>query len=115
MRTSQPNSHPFDFTPVCSEKNLINEDTLKMLTENLADLEPRRVQAIVDFALDVSHDPQELTEEDYQKVIDQGVSAEEMTEIIMVAALGVFYDLCADAFKIDLDVAMREALGRPNF
>ena len=89
----------------------VDEDTLKMLTENLSDVEPRRVQAIVDFAVKVSQDGTSLKEEDYDEVRDQGVTEEELVEIIGLAALGNFLDTLADAFKIDVDGPIKNALG----
>lgn len=89
----------------------VDEETLKMLTENLAALEPRRVQVIVDFAVKIATQGQTLTEADYDVVRDQGVSEEELTEIIAIAALGNLLDTLADAFKIDIDQTIKDAIG----
>jgi uncharacterized peroxidase-related enzyme len=88
----------------------VDESTLKMLTDNLKDLEPRRVQAIVDFALKVADLSHSLQEEDYENVRDQGVTEEELVEIIGLAALGNYLDSLADAFKIDVDGPIKDAL-----
>jgi len=92
-------------------KNIgVDEETIKNLTQNLQAINPKRVQAIIGFATQVAQDAQSLTEEDYDRVRDQGVSEEELTEIIGIAALGNYLDTLADAFKIDLDSAIKEAL-----
>ena len=88
----------------------VDEATLKMLTENIKELEPRRVQAIVDFALKVADLSFILQEEDYENVRNQGVTEEELVEIIGLAALGNFLDALADAFKIEVDGPIRDAL-----
>lgn len=88
----------------------VDEATLKMLTENIKELEPRRVQAIVDFALKVADLSYTLLEEDYENVRDQGVSEEELVEIIGLAGLGNYLDALADAYKIAVDGPIRDAL-----
>ncbi len=81
----------------------VDEKTLDMLTNNLSGLEPRRAQAIVNFAVQVARDPHNLTEADYDAVRDQGIEEEELVEIIGLAAIGSYFDIIADAFKIPVD------------
>lgn len=88
----------------------VDESTLKMLTENLKDLEPRRVQAIVDFALKVADLSHNLQEDDYEAVRNQGVTEEELVEIIGLAALGNYLDSIADAYKIAVDGPIRDSI-----
>ncbi len=88
----------------------IEEDTLKALSSNVEGLTPRRVQAIVSFAVKCAMDPLNLTEGDYEAVREQGMSEEEITEIITLAALGNFLDTLADSIKIELDAPIAEAL-----
>jgi uncharacterized peroxidase-related enzyme len=90
----------------------LEEETLRALVEDLDNLSPRRVQAIIQFALKVSHDPQSLTPEDYQQVRDEGVTDEELVEIILIAAIGNYADILADALKIEVEPMVNEALGR---
>ena len=88
----------------------VDEATLKMLTENIKELEPRRVQAIVDFALKVADLSYTLQEDDYDNVREQGVTEEELVEIIGLAGLGNYLDALADAYKIAVDGPIRDAL-----
>jgi len=90
----------------------IDEKTLSSLVEDLGNVSPQRLQAIVEFALKVSGDPQGLVAEDYERVREQGVTDEELVEIILIAAIGKFNDTLADAMKIDVEPMVAEALGR---
>ena len=88
----------------------VDEATLKILTENLKELEPRRVQAIIDFALKVADLGHNLQEDEYEAVRDQGVTEDELVEIIGLAALGNYLDAIADAFKIAVDGPIRDSM-----
>lgn len=88
----------------------IDEHTLAALDSNLAALSPRRVQAIVAFARKCAMEPQSLVADDYQEVREQGVSEEEIVEIISLAALGNFLDTIADSLKLEVDEAISAAL-----
>ncbi len=86
----------------------VDEQTLAALDSDLEALAPRRVQAIIKFAQKCALEPQNLVQEDYTTVRDQGVSDEELMEIIGLAALGNFADTLADAVKIDVDEVFKE-------
>jgi uncharacterized peroxidase-related enzyme len=88
----------------------IDEHTLSALDSDLAALSPRRVQAIVSFARKCAMEPQNLVGDDYENVREQGVSEEEIVEIISLAALGNFLDTIADSLKLDVDEAISAAL-----
>ena len=88
----------------------IDEDTLAALDSDLAGLSPRRVQAIVAFAKKCATDRQSLVDADYDSIREQGVSDEEMVEIISLAALGNYLDTLADSLKVEVDEAIAQAL-----
>lgn len=90
----------------------IDEDTLTALVQDLGNVSPRRIQAIIEFALKVAHDPRSLVAEDYDRVRGQGVTDEELLEIILIAAFGNLNDTMADALKVKVDPPVAEALGR---
>ena len=90
----------------------VDEETLRALVEDLSDVSPQRLQAIIEFALKVSNDPQGLAAEDYERVREQGVTDEELVEIALVAAIGKLNDTLADALKVEVDPIVSEALGR---
>jgi uncharacterized peroxidase-related enzyme len=88
----------------------IDEETLEMLARNLGNVNPQRVRAIIQFALTCALEPQTLGAEDYDKVRDQGVTDEEILEIIFIAAIANFSDTLADALKIEVDEMVARAL-----
>jgi uncharacterized peroxidase-related enzyme len=90
----------------------VDEAALETLVEDLPNFTPQRVRIIIEFALKVAHDRQNLVAEDYNKLRAQGISDAELVEIILIAAHGVFNDTVADALKIDVDHEVAEALGR---
>ena len=90
----------------------IDEETLTKLVEDLGNVSPKRIRAIIEFSLKVAHDPRGLVAEDYDRVREQGVTEEELVEIILLAALGNLGDTMADALKVKVDAPVAEALGR---
>lgn len=90
----------------------VDEETLRALAEDLVNVSPRRLQAIIEFALKAAEDPQGLVAEDYERLRYQGVTEEEMVEIILIAAIGKYSDIMADALKIEVEGMVVEALGR---
>lgn len=90
----------------------IDEETLTVLVEDLGNVSPKRIQTIIEFALKAAHNPKDLVAEDYDRVREQGVTDEELIEIILIAALGNYADTLADALKVKVDAPIAEALGR---
>jgi uncharacterized peroxidase-related enzyme len=89
----------------------VDEETLSALVEDIGNVSPQRIAAIIEFALKVSHDPQGLVAEDYDRVREQGITDEELVEIILIAAIGKYFDTLADALKIEVETMVTEALG----
>jgi alkylhydroperoxidase family enzyme len=58
------------------------------------------VQEIIKFAVRCALSPQGLTEADYDKVREQGVSDEELVEIIGWAAIAMYNDTISDSLKL---------------
>ena len=88
----------------------VDETTLDLLIRDLGNLNPERVQAIIDFALKVAKHPQELVREDYDLLRTQGVTDGEIVEIIITAAMSVMSDIVADALQVDVDQTIASAL-----
>ncbi|MDX2316454.1 MAG: hypothetical protein QNL90_20540 [Gammaproteobacteria bacterium] len=88
----------------------IDENTLAALDSDLAGLSPRRVQAIVAFAKKCATDRHNLSDADYESVREQGISDEEIVEIVSLAALGNYLDTIADSLKLEVDEAIVQAL-----
>lgn len=81
----------------------IDEQTLAGVVEDLGNVSPERLQAILQFAIKASLHPKELSAEDYQRLREEGLSDEEIVEIVFVAAVASMNDTLADALKIDVD------------
>jgi alkylhydroperoxidase family enzyme len=90
----------------------IDEETLSALVEDLGNVSPQRIAAIVEFAVKASHDPQGLVARDYEKVREQGITDEELVEITHIAAIGTYLDTLADALKVEVEPMVSDALGR---
>lgn len=88
----------------------IDEATLEKLARDLGNVNPARVRAIIQFALKCALDPQSLVADDYEQVRNQGVSDEEIVEIIFIAGVANFSDTLADALKVDVDEVVVQAL-----
>jgi len=92
----------------------IDEETLEMLARDLGNVSPKRVQAVIQFAVQCALDPQSLAAEDYNRVRAQGVSDEELVEIIFIAGIANFSDTLADALKIEVDKETAQALAHSD-
>lgn len=88
----------------------IEHETLEALEKDLSALSPVRVQTIVRFAEKCAMDRLNLTDADYEEVRNQGVSDEEMVEIVALAALGNYLDTIADSLKLPVDDFIAQAL-----
>ena len=90
----------------------IDEETLDKLVRELDSVNPERVRAIIEFAIKVAGHAQELESEDYEALRRQGVTDEEIAEIILIAAIQTAGDIVADATKVEVESLIIEALGR---
>ena len=90
----------------------IDEETLRLVIEDLPQLSPERIRKTLMFALRVARNAKSLAREDYDALRDEGVSDEEIVEIIYLAAMGSSGDVLADALKVSVDDAVAQALGR---
>jgi AhpD family alkylhydroperoxidase len=90
----------------------IDEETLAALVKDLGNVSPVRIRVIIEFALKAADHAQELVAEDYERVREQGVSDEELVEIIHVVAVANYFDTLSDATKIQVDPIVSQALGR---
>ncbi len=88
----------------------IDEETLHKLVNDLPQLSPERIRATIGFALKVAGSPKALVREDYDVLRAQGLSEEELVEIIQLAAMASSGDVLADALKIEVDPAVSRAL-----
>ena len=87
----------------------IDEEAMAALQRDLTSLTPQRVQEIVRFATKCGMEPQSLTMADYESVRKQGLSDQEIVEVIVYAAWCTFADRIADALKIEVDPFIKQA------
>ena len=90
----------------------VDDETLAALAKELGEVNPERLRIIMEFALQVAKDPQKLTRKDYDLVREQGVTEEELMEIIFVASYAVYNDTMADALKVEVEESVKQALSR---
>jgi uncharacterized peroxidase-related enzyme len=78
----------------------VDEAMLEALVHDLDAVAPIRTQEIIKFAVKCALDPQGLTEVDYDRVREQGLSDEELVEIIGWAAIAMYNDTISDSMKL---------------
>jgi uncharacterized peroxidase-related enzyme len=88
----------------------IDSDTLAALDRDLDGLSPVRIQSIVKFAQKCARDRAHLSDADYESVRVQGVSDQEILEIIALAALANFLNTIADSLKLEIDDPIAQML-----
>lgn len=66
--------------------------------------------AAVNFASIVACDPNSVSDEDYQTLIDEGFSLEEITEIIAVIDLATMFNVFTSSLRLHLDPNYRAIL-----
>ncbi|MBN2041360.1 MAG: carboxymuconolactone decarboxylase family protein [Spirochaetes bacterium] len=64
---------------------------------------PESYKAVVDFASIVACDANSVTDEDFENLMDEGFSLEEITEIIAVIDLASMFNVFTSALKLHLD------------
>jgi uncharacterized peroxidase-related enzyme len=90
----------------------IDEKVLAQVARDLGNVNPERVRVIIQFAVKMSHEPQTMTNEDFDKMREYGVNDAEILEIVMVVAHSVSSDIIADTLKVPVEQGVYAALGR---
>ncbi len=90
----------------------VDDQTLSALVNDLDNVSPKRIQAIIAFALKVSHSPADVAAEDYERLRDLGITDEEIVDIAVNAAMATFFDILADSLKVTVEPVIAEGLGR---
>ncbi|NKB47760.1 MAG: hypothetical protein GKS02_00195 [Alphaproteobacteria bacterium] len=88
----------------------VDEAMLAAVGNDLGSVTPERVQAIVSFGIKAAMSTNDLTQADYDKLRDMGISDSEIVEIVALAGLGVYLNIVADALKIDVDDMIKQGL-----
>ena len=88
----------------------VEESTLQTIVQDVDRLTPERIQIIIRFAVRSADEPLSLQKEDYDELRDCGITEEEIVEIIALAAMGTYFDILADALKLEVDTFVQEML-----
>lgn len=88
----------------------VDEAMLAAVGNDLGAVTPERVQAIVAFGVKAAMSSGDLTETDYDKLRDLGISDSEIVEIVALSALGVYLNVIADSLKIEVDEMIKQGL-----
>lgn len=89
----------------------VDEETLSALVNDLDNVSPERIRAIIAFALKVSHDPLGVGAEDYERLRELGITDEELVDIVLNAAMATFFDILADSLKVEVEPEVVQGLG----
>lgn len=88
----------------------VDESMLAAVGNDLGSVTPERVQAIVAFGVKAAMSTSELTDADYEKLRDMGISDSEIVEIVALSGMGVYLNIVADALKIEVDDMIKQGL-----
>lgn len=90
----------------------IDEETLAQVARDLGNVNPERIRVILKFCVKMSQNPQSVTNKDFDRMREMGVSDEEILEIIIIASHAVSADIIADTLKVPVESQVYAALGR---
>lgn len=88
----------------------VDESMLAAVGNNLGSVTPERVQAIVAFGVKAAMSSNDLTDADFDKLRDMGISDSEIVEIVALSGMGVYLNIVADALKIEVDDMIKQGL-----
>ncbi len=81
----------------------VPQELIDGLTDfNLAKVTPPQ-RAILEFSVKVAKDPNSMTDQDFAILRDQGLSEEEIMEVVMLVGFTNFINNWSDAYAIPLD------------
>jgi alkylhydroperoxidase family enzyme len=81
----------------------VSPKLLEDLVQDVNNLPEEKLRAIILFALKCSHNPQSLTEKDFEQLRKHHLGHSEIIEIIAMAAFAVYANIIADATAMNPD------------
>jgi uncharacterized peroxidase-related enzyme len=81
----------------------VDDETLAMLSSNIADIDPAKARDILKFGIQCARDPQSLHKADFDALRAHGLRESELMEIISMSALAVYANIVADATGVPPD------------
>ena len=88
----------------------IDGEMLSALVKDLGNVSPERIRAIIEFALRAARHAQDVEAGDFERLREQGVTDEEIMEILLVAAMSRYTNTLSDVLRIDVDPAVADTL-----
>ncbi len=92
------------------DKTLEFQDLQSVAKSNTAKDLPAYYQAVVNFAIKVVEDANGVTDDDFEELMDEGFSKEEIYEIIAVIDMASMFNVYTSSLRIDLDPQYRAIL-----
>jgi alkylhydroperoxidase family enzyme len=90
----------------------VDQNLLDTMDKDPDSLPSDRVRVIIEFALKCSMHQENPTAEDFEIVRAQGVTDEEIVQIISLAALANYLNTMANALRVEVDDTVAETLER---
>jgi uncharacterized peroxidase-related enzyme len=90
----------------------IDEETLGAMVNDLDSVNPERLRAILEFVVKAVHYPHEVTRADYDGLRGNGLTDEEIIEVLYLGSISVLNNILSDAMKMEVDPMVKQALGR---
>jgi alkylhydroperoxidase family enzyme len=92
------------------DKTLAFEDLQSFLKDNAGFHLPAYYQSVIKFASKVVTDANGLSDEDFEELMDEGFSKEEIYEIIAVIDMTTMFNVYTSSLQLDLDPEYRAIL-----
>lgn len=92
------------------DKALAFEDLQSYLKSDGGATLPAYYESVIRFADKVAADANALTDEDFEELMDEGFSKEEICEIIAVIDLATMFNVYTSSLRLDLDPEYRAIL-----
>ena len=92
------------------DKTLAFDDLKGFLGSDAVSNLPAYYRTVVGFAMKVVADANGLTDEDFETLMDDGFSKEEICEIIAVIDLATMFNVYTSSLRLDLDPEYRAIL-----
>lgn len=92
------------------DKTLAFDDLQTFLTADAGVQLPAYYRSVVEFATKVVTDANSLTDEDFEALMDEGFSGEEICEIIAVIDMATMFNVYTSSLRLDLDPQYRAVL-----
>lgn len=92
------------------DKTLAFDDLQSFLKSDASLKLPAYYQGVVKFATKVTADANALSDEDFEELMDEGFSLEEIGEIIAVIDMATMFNVFTSALRLDLDPNYRAIL-----